>query len=72
MTAALDLTSNAGKRVRKREGEKEKKKNGYISAVTACWKSLANAEQFLSPLSPVYLSISPSLCVSLSSKLAAD
>lgn len=69
MTAALDLTSNAGERVRKREGEKKekKKKNGYISAVTACWKSLANAEQFLSPsLSlPFYLSISP-LSVSLS------
>lgn len=68
MTAALDLTSNAGERVRKRErGSKKKKKNGYISAVTACWKSLANGEQFLSPsLShPFYLSISP-LSVSLS------
>lgn len=64
MTAALDLTSNTGERVRKREGGE----NGYISAVTACWKSLANAEQFLCPslsLSPL-LSIHLSLSVSLS------
>lgn len=66
MTAALDLTSNAGERVRKRkkEGEEEKKTEkeiGYISTVTACWKSSANAEQFLS-LSPSP-SIYPSMCL---------
>lgn len=64
MTAALDLTSNAGERVRKREGER-RKKNGYISAVTACWKSPANAERFLS-CSLSFLSIHLSLSVSLS------
>lgn len=59
---------------RRRESEKERggeKKNGYISAVTACWKSLASAEQFLSPslsLSPpsIYPSKPLSISVSLS------
>lgn len=73
MTATLDLTSNASKRVSKRKkgGKKTPEKEiGYISTVTACWKSSANTVQFLS-LSPSP-SIYPSLSLRVSSKLVAD
>ena len=76
MTAALDLTSNAGERVRKREGEREREKKKRLHL---CRDSLleepgkrraVSLSSSLSLSSSIYPSLP--LCVSLSSKLAAD
>ena len=67
MTAALDLTSNTGERVRKREGEKKMVTSLTWQLAGRAWQAPSNFSLLLSLPPSIYASLSLSLplCLSL-------